>query len=226
LILSLIALMLPALFDYTERGLLANPNPGTLDEHLSLAVSVVLILVYAGNLVYTLVTHRDVFALEDEEEQNHWSATKSILILLGATALVAAEAHLVSGALEATAGMLGLSKFFLGIIVLPLVGNSAEFFAAVYFARRDKMGLVMSIAVGSSIQIALLSAPLLVLISYALSRPMNLVFNNPLELIAIAAVAFIINAIAEDGETTWFEGLLLLAVYLLLALTFFFVTTR
>jgi Ca2+:H+ antiporter len=114
--------------------------------------------------------------------------------------------------------------FFLGIIVLPLIGNAAEYFAAVYFARQNQMGLVMSIAVGSSIQIALLAAPLLVLVSYAIGQPMNLVFDNPLELIAIAGSAFAVNSIAQDGETTWFEGLLLLAVYTLLALAFFFVT--
>jgi Ca2+:H+ antiporter len=119
---------------------------------------------------------------------------------------------------------LGLSTFFLGVIVLPLVGNAAEYFAAIYFARQDRMGLVMSIAVGSSIQVALLTAPLLVLISYALKRPMNLVFSNPLELIAIAGAAFAVNSIAQDGETTWFEGLLLIAVYALLALAFFFVS--
>jgi Ca2+:H+ antiporter len=107
---------------------------------------------------------------------------------------------------------------------LPLVGNAAEYFAAIYFARQDQMGLVMSIAVGSSIQVALLTAPLLVLISYALKRPMNLVFSNPLELIAIAGAAFAVNSIAQDGETTWFEGLLLIAVYALLALAFFFVS--
>jgi len=138
--------------------------------------------------------------------------------------MVAWEAYLVSGALEATAGALNLSEFFLGIIVLPLVGNAAEFFAAFSFARQNRMGLVMSIAVGSSIQVALLMAPLLVLISYVLGSPMNLVFSNPLELVAIAAAAFAVNSIAQDGETTWFEGVLLIAVYALLAMTFFFVT--
>jgi Ca2+:H+ antiporter len=130
----------------------------------------------------------------------------------------------VSGTLEATAGRLGLSEFFLGIIVLPLVGNAAEFFAAIAFARQNRMGLVMSIAVGSSIQVALLTAPLLVVVSYILSHPMNLVFSNPLELVAIARVAFAVNSIAQDGETTWFEGLLLVAVYALFTLTFFFVS--
>ena len=146
------------------------------------------------------------------------------MVLSAATAAVAVEAELVSGALEPTAERLGLSLFFLGVIVLPLVGNAAEYASALYFARQDRMGLVMTICVGSSIQIALMTAPALVLASYALGHPMDLVFANPIELIAVAGAAFIVNSISQDGETTWFEGVLLLAVYLLLALAFFLVT--
>jgi Ca2+:H+ antiporter len=224
LLLAVIALMIPALFDYAERGILRVQNPTALDEHLSLGVAVVLILVYAANLVYTLITHRDVFAGGEEEGTPSWSMKKSLLILLGATAVVAFMAELVSGALEETADALHLTPFFLGIIVLPLVGNAAEYFSAVYFASQDRMGLVMSIAVGASIQMALLTAPVLVLLSYAMGHPMDLVFHNPLELIALAAVAFVVNSIAQDGETNWFEGLLLMAVYTLLALAFFFIS--
>jgi Ca2+:H+ antiporter len=226
LILSVVALLVPALFDFTERRLRAVPGAGDLDERLSLGVAVVLLLAYAANLVYTLITHRDLFAAEaseDDEVREPWPLWRAIAVLVAATAAVAWEAELVSGALEATAGKLGLTTFFLGVIVLPLVGNAAEFFAAVYFARRDRMDLVMTIAVGSSIQIALFTAPLLVLVSWVMGTPMNLVFANPLELIAIAGVAFAVNAIAQDGETTWFEGVLLLAVYALLGLAFFFV---
>ncbi|HEV7857900.1 MAG TPA: calcium/proton exchanger [Pyrinomonadaceae bacterium] len=224
LLLAVIALMIPALFDYAERGVLRVENPTALDEHLSLGVAVVLILVYAANLVYTLITHRDIFAGSEEEGKPIWSMKRSLLILLGATAIVALMAELVSGALEETAGALHLTPFFLGIIVLPLVGNAAEYFSAVYFASQDRMGLVMNIAVGASIQMALLTAPILVLLSYVMGHPMDLVFHNPLELIALAAVAFVVNSIAQDGETTWFEGLLLIAVYTLLALAFFFIS--
>lgn len=119
---------------------------------------------------------------------------------------------------------LGLTPFFLGITVLAVIGNAAEYISAAYFARRDRMGLVLSITVGSSIQVALLVAPLLVIVSYFMGTPMDLVFSNPLELIAIAGAAFIVNAIAVDGETTWFEGLLLLAVYAILGLAFFYVS--
>lgn len=289
LILSVIALLLPALFDYTERG---GPRAGSaslLDERLSLGVSVVLILVYAANLFYTLVTHRDIFGGGDEATNTDggkanaggvvrdnpsigqdgrgktdaisdvrgmpqvmsdgtlainaassdsgdgaavvdpptaasWPVWVAVAVLVVATAFTAWEAELVSGGLERAASDLGVSTFFLGVIALAIVGNAAEYVAAVYFARRDQMTMAITITVGSTIQVALLVAPLLVLVSHAMGRPMNLVFSNPLELIAIAAVAFTVNAIALDGETNWFEGVLLLAVYVLLALAFLLVT--
>ena len=231
LILVTIAVMLPALFDYTERGVLRDPNTSKLDEHLSLGVAVVLILVYIGNLIYTLVTHRDLFArasaYSEEAEPEiaaPWPLKRAILILAGATVFTALEAELVSSTVEVTATRLGLTPFFLGVIVLAVVGNAAEYISAVYFARRGQMGLVIGITVGSTIQIGLLVAPLLVIISYLIGHPMNLVFENPIELIAIAGAAFIVNSIAQDGETTWFEGVMLLAVYLLFALAFFLVT--
>ena len=223
LILSVIALLLPAFFDYTERGL-AAADPAGLDERLSLGVAVVLIVVYGANLVYTLVSHRDVFAIEGEGRAPGWSVGTALGVLVGATVVIALEAELISGALGATAGRLGLSTFFLGVIVLAIVGNAGEYLAAVYFARRDRMGLVMTVTVGSTIQVALFTAPILVLASYFMGSPMDLVFSSPLELIAIAGAAFAVNAIAQDGETTWFEGVLLLAVYALFALAFLFVT--
>lgn len=225
LILATLALILPALFDYTERGIFAAPNAGQRDEALSLGVAVVLIIVYIANLIYTLVTHRDVFEFQEGEFSTHrapWPVWQSLAVLLLGTALTAWEAELVSGALVPTSARLGVSHFFLGVIVLAVVGNAAEYVAAIYFARKDKMGLVVSITVGSSIQVALLVAPLLVIVSYFLGKPMNLVFEYPLELIAIAGVSLTVNAIAADGETTWFEGVLLLAAYLVFALAFFF----
>ena len=225
LMLAMIALLIPALFDMAERSRVTAAETTILDEHLSLAVSVVLIAVYIANLVYTLVTHRDVFASAQDSEDHgvaHWSAKKSVGVLVAATAVTAVQAELVSGSLEATATGLGLTPFFLGITVLAVVGNAAEYISAVYFARQNRMGLVMSITVGSTIQIALLVAPVLVIVSFLIGKPMDLVFANPLELMAIAGVAFTVDTIAHDGETTWFEGVLLLAVYLLLALAFFF----
>ncbi|MAT45674.1 MAG: calcium/proton exchanger [Anaerolineaceae bacterium] len=234
LMLVLVGLLLPAIFDFTERDIANAPNALVLDETLSLAVSVVLILLYVGNLIYTLVTHDDIFSANDKKgekvkleitDQNKpWPLWKSILILISATAVTALEAEFVSGALEETAGMIGVSTFFLGVIVLAVIGNAAEYVSAVYFAKKGDMDLVMTITVGSTVQVALFVAPLLVLISYLIGKPMDLVFNNPIELIAIASVAFIINAISKDGDVTWFEGALLLGVYLLMAIAFFLVT--
>ncbi len=226
LILTVIGLLLPALFNITEHGLTQPANARKLDEQVSLWVSMVLILLYIANLIYTLYTHRDIFK-SDEQDQNkkaEWPLWKSILILLVATAAIALEADLVSNALEATAGQLGVSSFFLGITILAIVGNLAEYVSALYFARQDQMNMVMSITVGSTIQVALLVAPLLVLISFLLHKPMDLVFANPLELIAIAGAAFVVNAISRDGKTNWFEGVLLVGVYVLLAIAFFFAT--
>ncbi|GBF05531.1 cation exchanger, chaA [Deinococcus aerius] len=232
LFLVVIALLIPALFDYTERlpaftagGEILRQN---LEEYLSLGVAIVLIVVYALNLVYTLVTHRDVFAL-DEGEEHHgplWPVWQAGAVLVGGTALIALESEMLSGALEATSSTLGLSPFFLGIIVLAVVGNFAEYIAGSYFARQGKIGLAINIAVGATIQVALFTAPLLVLISYFIGKPMNLVFSSPLELVAIVAVALTVSTVTRDGEATWFEGVLLLAVYLLLALAFFFVTPQ
>ena len=223
LVLVLIALLMPAVFDLTGRALTHAGNLNLLDEELSLGVSILLLLIYAANLVYTLVTHRDVFASDDEMGQAKWPLLLSLAVLVGATVLVALEAELVSDALEATATGLHLSPLFLGVVALALVGTGGDLIASVFFARQDKMGLVLNIAIGSAIQIALVVAPLLVLISWLIGHPMTLVFSNPLELFAIFSTVLIVRAVAGDGETTWFEGLLLVGIYLMFALGFFFV---
>ena len=163
LILAVIALMTPALFDYTERPLSGAAHATVLDEKLSLGVAVVLILVYVANLVYSLITHRDTFSDVPEIKHEVWSVGKTIGILVGATIVTAIEAELVSGALEETSAAIGVTTFFLGVTVLAVVGNAAEYVSAVYFARKNRMDLVMNITVGSTIQIALLVAPILVL---------------------------------------------------------------
>ena len=225
LILCVIALLLPALFDFTVRH---SPQAAQVlgkNHQLSLGVAGVLIVVYVANLIYTLVTHRDIFAIDDSEgtPSLHWPPWVSVGVLLLATVFTALEAELVSGALAATSEGWHLSKFFLGIIVLAIVGNIPEKASAIYFARQNRMGLVMTITVGSTIQIALLVAPLIVFLSHAMGCPMDLVFSNPLEMLSFIAVALAVNAISQDGETTWFEGVLLLGVYLMLAMAFFFV---
>ncbi len=226
LTLVVFALLIPAMFDYTERGIKNVPNPTLLDERMSVGVAILLILIYVANLVYTLVTHRDTFADADEHDapasKPLW---KSVTTLVVATVFVALVSEAVSGSLEAASSSWGISKFFLGITLLAVVGNAAEYITAVYFARKDRMGLVMGITLGSTIQVALLVAPILVLASFFIGKhPMTLVFRSPLELVAVAAAAFCVNAIARDGETNWFEGVLLLGVYAILAVAFFYVT--
>ena len=222
LFLVVVAILLPAVFDVTERITAAGANISLTDEYLSLGVSVVLLLLYAANLVYTLVTHRDVFAGDAPGGAAEWSISRALMVLAGCTAVIAVEAELVSAALEAASAQLGLSPVFMGVVVLALIGTAADLFAAVVFARQDKMDIVFAMCIGSAIQIALVVAPVLVLASWMAGYPMNLVFGSPLDLFAIAGVAFIVRSVAADGETTWFEGLLLVGVYLLFALAYYF----
>lgn len=225
LLLAVIALLLPAVFDFTLRSTGHADRAAASDEALSLGVAAVLLLLYAGNTLYTLVTHRDVFGSgETEEGGTSWPLAVSLGVLAAATVVIALEAELVSGSLEQAAHSLGLSDVFLGVIVLALIGTASDLFAGAFFARQGKMGLVLSVCIGSAIQVALVLAPLLVLISWAIGKPMTLVFSNPLDLFAIAGAAFIINSIASDGEVTWFEGMLLIGVYILFGLGFYFVT--
>ena len=225
LILCVIALLLPAMFNLTVQQSSHAAEFRGRDDQLSLAVSGVLIFMYVANLVYTLFTHRDIFAVNEAEEGSdaNWSLPVALGVLLGAASLTALEAELISGALESAAHSLRLSPYFLGIIVLAVVGNIPEKASAIYFARKDRMDLVLTITIGSTIQIALLVTPLIVFISHLTGHPMDLIFSSPLEMISFASVALVVNAISRDGESTWFEGVLLIGVYTLLALAFFFV---
>jgi Ca2+:H+ antiporter len=222
LFLVVVAILLPAVFDLTQRAAAPWANTSLVDERLSLGVSLVLLLLYAANLVYTLVTHRDVFAGDAPHGGARWSLAKSLLVMTAGTGLIALEAELASGALASASVELGLSPVFIGVVVLALVGTASDLLAAVVFARQDNMDIVFSMCLGSAIQIALVVAPVLVLTSWAIGHPMNLVFASPLDLFAIAAAAFIVRSVSGDGETTWFEGLLLVGVYLLFALAYYF----
>ncbi len=223
LTLSLIALLLPALFDMAERGYF-RVDPTLPDQQFSLAAALVLIVVYLANIYFSLRTHKDLIGGTSEAGHHpaNWSLGFSLGMLAAATAGVAVMAEFLVGSLEGATATLGLSEFFVGIILIPLVGNAAEHFAAVTFAIKNKMDLAVQIAVGSSLQIALLVAPLLVVVGYLSGHRMDLVFKNPLELAALAASVLATNAVVKDGETHWLEGFLLLGVYLLLAFAFFF----
>lgn len=226
LLIVVLALLLPAVFDRADLAR-AAPEAARLasEVQLSIGVAIILLLLYAGNLVFTLGTHRDVFARSEQEAggEARWSLTTAITVLVVATVAVAGCAKFVSEAIQSAAATLGLPLLFVGVVPLALIGTAADLFAAVGFGRQDKMALVMSICVGSSIQVGLKVAPLLVLVSWAIGTPMTLVFPNVLDLFAIGGAAFVTRSIAADGETNWFEGLLLIGMYLLLALAFFFV---
>jgi Ca2+:H+ antiporter len=231
LMLVLIGLLLPAIFDFTERNIANVENASMLDENLSLAVSIVLILLYIANLVYTLITHEDLFSKAEKVDEriqpgeSPWPVWRSLLIMLVSTAFTAWEAELISKSLELSAAQIGVSEFFLGVVVLAIIGNMTEYVTGIFFAQRERMTVAMSISVGGTIQVALFVAPLLVIVSNVIGTPMNLVFSNPIELVAIASAAFTIEAISRDGEVTWFEGALLIGVYVLMAAAFFFVTS-
>jgi Ca2+:H+ antiporter len=222
LMLVAIAILLPAAFDMTERVLSPHANRGDLDERLSLSVSVVLLLLYAAYLIYVLVTHRSIFTSGAEAGAAKWSLSAGVLVMLGGTLVIAVESELVATRLEEAASQLGLSPVFMGAVVLALAGTIADLFASVAFARTNRIEIAVSMCVGSALQIALVVAPVLVLVSWAIGHPMNLVFGSPLDLFAIASASFIVRAIAADGETNWYEGFLLVGVYVLFALAFFF----
>jgi Ca2+:H+ antiporter len=230
LLLAVTAMVMPAIFVLIRGPGLPSPGSERTDygatvEHLSVAVAVVLILSYVAGLIFSLRTHRDLFnPPEDKSEGDPWSVRRSVLVLAFAGVLVGVMSELLVGSISETAKDIGLSEFFIGVIVVAIVGNAAEHWVAVLVAAKDKMDLAVGIAIGSSAQIALFVAPVLVLVSFVLGpNPMPLVFNG-FELGAIVLAVIIANQVTNEGESTWYEGLQLLAVYLVLALAFFFAT--
>lgn len=225
LVIAVIAFLVPALFDITEQALGVDPAQALIkDTHLALAVSIILILLYAANIVFSLVTHRSLLSPSEEEhgETPAWSPPVAVGVLLGATVLVGFMSEILVSSLEGFTAAVGLSEFFVGIIIIPIVGNAAEHASAITIAMKNKMDLAVGIALGSTVQIALLVAPILVILSFIIGKPMNLVLHNPLELATLVGAVLIGNSVARDGETNWLEGLMLLGVYAIVAFAFFF----
>ncbi|HEY7950330.1 MAG TPA: calcium/proton exchanger [Solirubrobacterales bacterium] len=228
LLLAGAALVMPAIFELVEGQGLPAPsaetvNYGSTVEHLSLAVAIVLIATYVAGLFFSLKTHRDIFNPEYEDEGTWgWSTRKSVLALAGAGVLVGLMSEVLVGSIEEASHAVGLSEFFIGVIVVAIVGNAAEHWVAVLVAMKNKMDLAVNIAIGSSAQVALFVAPVLVLASFFLGpHPLALVFNG-FELGAILFAILIANYVTQDGESTWFEGVQLLAVYAVFGLAFYF----
>jgi Ca2+:H+ antiporter len=217
LFIAVVALVIPAAFDVAVFGHLEEH--GSRIEQLSLWTCVVLVIVYALGLLFTFGGAQPKPA---EHHVPKGSAKSAAISLVVATILVGFLSEILVGEIEAAKKMLGMSDLFMGVIFIALIGNAAEHASAIMMAKKDKMELALGIAIGSSIQIALLVAPVLVFLSWMIGKPMSLVFT-PLEITGIALAVFTVDMIASDGETTWFEGVQLLAVYLILGVAFYFV---
>jgi Ca2+:H+ antiporter len=224
LFLAVVALVMPAVFDLSLYGTLAA-RPAAI-VRLSFWSAIVLIVAYAGSLIYAFTVNRDLFRDDsDPREARHrlrLSMTAAVALLAIGTLLTTVQAELLVGALEPAIVRFGFTELFVGVILVALIGNAAEHYSAVTAAHRDEMTLAVEIAVGSSAQIALFVAPAVVLYSFAIGRPMTLLFNA-FEITAIALSVLATALVVTDGESNWVEGLQLLAVYLILALAFYFV---
>jgi Ca2+:H+ antiporter len=220
LLLSAIGLIVPAVFHWLSRD---TPNPPELE--LDTEIAVVLFITYCLSMVFTLKTHRHVYGPPEEDvpaEDRTRGLRGPLLMLLAATIGVAFMSELLVRTVTDAARSMGMSQLFVGVIVVALVGNAAEHYSAVTFAAKDQMDAALSIAVGSSTQIALFVAPVLVFISYVIApEPMDLLFTV-FEIVAVVLSVLSIAFIAHDGETHWMEGVQLLAIYAMLALGFYF----
>jgi Ca2+:H+ antiporter len=222
LFLGVVALVMPAVLDLSLYGTL-SAHPPVIDR-LSFWSSLILIAAYAGSLIYAFAAQRDLFRPEAKpaHEGPHLSIAAAVILLAVATVLTTVQAELLVREMEPALERFGFTELFVGVIVVALIGNAAEHYSAVAAAMRDEMTLAIEIAIGSSAQIALLVAPAVVLYSFAIGRPMSLLFN-PFEITAIALSVLATSMVVVDGESNWVEGLQLLSVYLILALAFYFV---
>jgi Ca2+:H+ antiporter len=224
LTLSAIGLVVPAIFHYVVTS---GPTP-VAEQELSLEIAIILMATYILSLVFTLRTHKHLYAGghgEDADEAmgtTGWSKGRSLTVLLVATAFVALMSEFLVGAVEATAKRFGMTEVFIGVILVAIIGNAAEHSTAVLMAYKNKMDIAINIAVGSSIQIALFVAPVMVFLSYFVGpQPMDLIFTN-FEVLAVTLSVAIMALISQDGESNWMEGVQLIAVYAILGLAFYF----
>jgi Ca2+:H+ antiporter len=227
LMLTVIALALPSVLELA--GHVSLPSVGEVRRHfgvniedVSIAVALVLIATYVAGLFFSLRTHRDLFNPQRADEiEGAWSVRRSVATLAVAGVLVAVMSELLVGSIEHASHALGVSQFFVGASVVAIVGNAAEHYVAIVAAAKDKMDLAVNIAIGSSAQIGLFVAPALVLLSFAVGPfPLALVFN-PYEIVALLAAGVAATALVSDGESTWFEGIQLLALYAVIGIVFY-----
>jgi Ca2+:H+ antiporter len=219
LALAAISMIFPAAYqDF------ASQKSVTRESDLSVEFAVILLITYCLSLLFTLHTHRQLLAPDKRESPGsaaQWSRTKALSVLACSSALIGWMSEILAGSVEAAAKALGLTDLFVGIIIVAIAGNTAESMASIRAAMRDRMDLSVGISLGSSIQIALFVAPGLVILSrFVGPTPMNLVFT-PLEIVALVLAIAITGQIAGDGESNWFEGAQLIAVYLMLGVMFY-----
>ncbi|MGE0820887.1 MAG: calcium/proton exchanger [Candidatus Binatia bacterium] len=226
LTLSAIGLVVPAIFHFLVRG-----HPNAHEQELSLEIAVVLFVTYIFSLLFALRTHKHLYAGDAHGHHGaesgealgttSWSKGKSLGVLLAATAFVALMSEFLVGAVEHTAHTLGLTDVFVGVILVAIIGNAAEHSTAILMAAKNQMDLALNIAIGSSIQIALFVAPVLVFVSYLFGQPMDLIFTT-FEVVSIALTVGVVALVSMDGESNWMEGVQLLAVYIILGIAFYF----
>lgn len=218
LLFAVLGLSIPALFTHTVNPTLLN----TRYEGLSVFVGIVMIIIYILSLIFSFGTHKHIYSNDQENNGSpKWSLKKSVFILVISTILIAIESEFLVNGIEPITKSLGWSGFFVGIILIPIIGNAAEHSTAIVMARKDKMDVSLEIAIGSSLQIILFVAPVLIFLSL-LFTPMSIIFNE-FELVALIASVLIANRVSHDGESNWLEGIQLLAVYLIIAASFFII---
>ncbi len=223
LTLAAVSLVIPAAFHH-----LSGPAGRQVETDLSLEIACVLLLLYFASLWFSLHTHKDYFRGEEEpagEVAGHgpaWTWGRSLAVLTLSTALIAWMSEILVGSVEAAAHTFGMTSLFVGVVVVAVVGNAAEHSTAVLVALKNRMDLSLGIAIGSSVQVALFVAPVLVVVSHFIGpRPMDLVFT-PAEVLAVVVSVWIMGQVADDGQSDWLEGALLLGVYLIIAFAFYF----
>ena len=233
MVLATVALVIPAIY----ASVTLHREPDHL-ESISLEISVVLILTYVASLLFSLWTHHQLFAppanthegadahaadaRRTEPEEKPWSLARSFLVLLAAAVLIGFVSEFLVGAIHEAGAALGLGKVFMGVVVIAVIGNAAEHSTAVMMAAKNKMDLAFGIAMGSSMQIALFVAPVLVIAGHLIGQPLGLEFTL-LEVAGVMLSAMAVAHLASDGRTNWFEGVQLLAIYAILAVAFFYI---
>jgi Ca2+:H+ antiporter len=219
LLIAAVALVMPSIFP------IAAPQVnGATVEIFSLLVALCMIVMYAFTLIFSLYTHKHLYAVEDEQTAERmaerWGLWMSIGVLFVATLGVAWMSDILVGAINPIAMALGWTQLFIGVVIVAIVGNAAEHASAITMAFKNKMDLALQISIGSATQVAMFVAPVLVFISLFFTSQLNLVFN-PFELVSILLSVIIVNVVVEDGESNWLEGAQLLIAYLIIAIAFF-----